>query len=185
MEYLKRAKYKVFITSESVNIDKNDLSYDEVISLLENLIATQHENDELILETRNALNNGFGFYGVTRSKFNFQVSASRDYVVDESALQTCPARFNTLGPWERKENIDTWNTSGEDKVCSFCGSLKPSRVIELVKEHGLNIIEPGKTGKYYVHRGDVPNAGFGGIKFYTYHFSPEQISEYNDFVTIK
>jgi hypothetical protein len=66
--------------------------------------------------------------------------------------QTCPRRMNDWGPWERAENLDTWEKRGgiigQEKIglgCSFCGSLHPDRFMELVREGWV----VGPTDKSY------------------------------------
>lgn len=84
--------------------------------------------------------------------------------------QTCPRRMTEFGPWDRAENLDEWDKVGDDTVCSFCGSLHPDRVLELVREHGPWVIEcTTKSYKWYLRREGIINAGFGGLKYYRHH----------------
>ncbi|HYC27881.1 MAG TPA: hypothetical protein VEB42_03680, partial [Chitinophagaceae bacterium] len=101
-------------------------------------------------------------------------------LIDTGEVQTCPRRMNEFGPWKHEENLDTWKIRGEDKCCSFCGSVHPERVIELVKQHGPQIIQTTDKGyKFYISRPEVPNASFGGIKTYLQHWSEDQVAQYN------
>lgn len=54
--------------------------------------------------------------------------------------QTCPRRMTDWGPWQREEDLDTWDLKhgviGQGDIgpgCSFCGSLHPDRFMELVR----------------------------------------------------
>lgn len=87
--------------------------------------------------------------------------------------QTCPRRMSEVGPWEYKEGLDTWEQVGNDRVCSFCGSLHPEdfeavlkRVIE---DETCSILQSDKSYKVYVNRPEVPNASAGAIKYYKQH----------------
>lgn len=68
-------------------------------------------------------------------------------------MHTCPRRMSDWGPWERTEGIDEYAIGrgglvGQDAVgpsCSFCGSLEPSRFMELVREGWV----VGPTDKNY------------------------------------
>ena len=76
-----------------------------------------------------------------------------------AAKQTCPRRMTDFGPWERAENLDTWDKRGggivgQEKIgpgCSFCGSLHPDRFMELVRE-GWVVGPTDKGYKAYLGR---------------------------------
>lgn len=66
--------------------------------------------------------------------------------------------MSDFGPWQRTENLDTWTTGhgvvGQDSVgrsCSFCGSLRPDRFMELVRE-GWSVGPTDKNYKAYLAR---------------------------------
>jgi hypothetical protein len=65
--------------------------------------------------------------------------------------QTCPRRLSDLGPWERDENLDTWDIREQmheglrARHCSFCGSLHPDDFMALVKDGWI----VGPTDKSY------------------------------------
>jgi len=100
--------------------------------------------------------------------------AGEGHVSALGLVQTCPARMNSVGPWECAEGLDRWEFRGQDLVCSFCGSMHPARFRELVLLAGQVDspiqITAGKAGKFYISQPSVPNATVGGIKFYTYHY---------------
>lgn len=102
----------------------------------------------------------------------------------EGETQTCPKRMVEWGPWERKEELDAWVKRGDDRVCSFCGSIHPQELLKICKQvNGLNIFlerkgSQGPIQKIYIFRDDVANASEGAIKFYTIHlysFPKEQL----------
>jgi len=127
---------------------------------------------------------------IYRSRYNGQEPISKEdyspccscrglgHVSAPGLVQTCPARMQGLGPWDREEGLDRWYFRGQDLVCSFCGSIHPARFRELValvcQEDSQVTISQGKPGKMYVNRPDVPNASVGGIKFYVYHYEFEE-----------
>lgn len=77
------------------------------------------------------------------------------------AKQTCGRRMIEYGPWERKENLDTWQADRWDRkdnrwnwpwkprTCSFCGGIHPEDAIKLLKE-GWEIETTGKSYKRYL-----------------------------------
>lgn len=87
--------------------------------------------------------------------------------------QTCPRRMQEIGPWEHKTNLDTWETVGNDRCCSFCGSMHPEdfeRVCELaISDDTTRIEQSTKSYKVYIHRDGIRNAKEGAIKYYKAH----------------
>ena len=86
------------------------------------------------------------------------------------------------GPFKSGRGLDRWQRfkSNGNRVCSYCGSLHPDDLFDLVKKCGdapedaaygmVPEIEPSdKSYKIYVHQPGVRNAHEGGIKFYTQH----------------
>lgn len=76
---------------------------------------------------------------------------------------------------------DKWVQWGDDRVCSYCGSLHPEEFINFLKDaidptkprHYLG--ETTKGHKVYIHRPNVSNASEGAIKFYGWH-TPSPLS---------
>lgn len=65
-----------------------------------------------------------------------------------------------------------WEKRGDDRCCSYCGSMHPDDVREFLKtvDHIENmVVETTKRYKFYINRKGVVNASQGGIKFYTWH----------------
>lgn len=74
----------------------------------------------------------------------------------------------------------TWKSIGRWRKCCHCGSMHPEDVIRAVMEYGAQIIEStDKFYKRYIRLPGVSNASEGPIKFYTQHFSKENIKKYN------
>lgn len=92
--------------------------------------------------------------------------------------QTCPRRMLGLGPWEREENLDTWDIRDQfangviARHCSFCGSLHPDSFMQGVLE-GWEIIPTDKNYKAYIR-----DQGGKETKFYFDHLSQEQQQEF-------
>ena len=107
----------------------------------------------------------------------------RELVDSLTEPMTCPSRVREQGPWERKEGLDHWEkfkAAHGNRVCSFCGSLHPDDMFELVKQSAeapenavdgsvVEIDPSDKSYKIYVRQPGVRNAHEGGIKFYTWH----------------
>lgn len=85
---------------------------------------------------------------------------------DPTMRQTCPSRMGQMGPWERKENLDFWETHrwgpyysagtmkwpdgfAKPRTCSFCGSVHPEDAIKLL-EAGWEA-EHAKSYKRYLN----------------------------------
>ncbi len=92
---------------------------------------------------------------------------------------TCPRRMMEYGPWERKENLDSWQNRQAlangivDLHCSFCGSLHPSVFLSLV-EAGAEVTPTDKSYKAYI------NYEGKETKFYFQHLSQDQILKFID-----
>jgi hypothetical protein len=101
--------------------------------------------------------------------------------------QTCPRRGGEIGPWERGENLDTWDIREQmhkglqARHCSFCGSLHPDDFMRLVKE-GWQI---GATDKSYKAYLGSPEGRSQETKFYFQHLSVEQRREFVDLYNAK
>ena len=182
-ELLKKALFEVKLEiGKDVIVDKTDLSYDEAMSICTVALVEHNENKDFVNRLTECMRN-FGFQGVGGGGgANIRISA---YMPREKTgiVQTCGRRMRDFGPWKHEENLDEWNKIGNDLICSFCGSLHPDRVIELIKEHGFGIVSPSdKSYKWYIHQPNTPNASFGGIKYYRYHDTDEFINKYNELV---
>ncbi|MCV0398532.1 MAG: hypothetical protein K5785_00900 [Nitrosarchaeum sp.] len=87
----------------------------------------------------------------------------------------CPRRINEIGPWNYQEDdSDHW----KDDCCSFCGSINPDKVIELIKS-GYTITRTDKNYKIYLNYPSHVKAPNGSGKVYLMHFSREQIDQLN------
>lgn len=100
---------------------------------------------------------------------------------------TCGRRLDQYAPGvlvhgKLIEHQDCWQKfkANGNRVCSYCGSLHPEDMFELVKAcadapedapyNSVPEVEPSdKAYKIYVHQPGVRNAHEGGIKFYTQH----------------
>lgn len=140
----------------------------------------ESSKDEQLLKHLGDVIRLFGFMGYYGGNgYSIRVSASLPRI-ETGEKQTCGRRMADFGPWQREENLDTWCLIGNDKICSFCGSLHPDRVIELIKEHGWGIVERStKSYKIYINQPNVPNASFGGIKYYRHHDTDKFIEDWN------
>lgn len=178
---MKDALYDVEITSPAgtlVSLEQAD--YDTAVSAF-NAILTSTKDDKL-REMLQSCERSFGFGGQSHGDYRARVYASLP-TVDTGEKQTCGRRRYDIGPQDRTEGLDTWVMRGNDKCCSYCGSLHPDRVLELAREHGTSIIETTDKGyKWYVKQPNVPNAMFGGIKYYRQHDTQEFLDELNNLV---
>lgn len=88
---------------------------------------------------------------------------------DPAAIQTCPSRMSDLGPWEHEEGLDRWELVGQERCCSFCGSIHPEDVNSLLDLDNVNVEVSDNRYKAYIRRSGVSNASEGGIKYYVWH----------------
>ena len=99
----------------------------------------------------------------------------------------CPRREESPLTSSRFPGADHWQKfkSNGNRVCSYCGSLHPDDMFELVRlsanapedaaYRSVVEIEPTDKGyKIYVHQPGVRNASEGGIKFYTQHLPRDE-----------
>lgn len=180
-ELLKEAKFDVEIkTPSGLNIKEKEMSYGAAMALCEHVLE-QNPDDETLQEQLSSCMNHFGFQGFGGAGgYSISISAYKpSYDTDE--VHQCPSRES--GPWNYPET-DTWKIIGKDKCCSYCGSIHPDRVLELINEHGFKVINRSdKQHKWYIEQPNVPNASFGGIKYYRWHDTEEFIKGYNELVT--
>mgnify|MGYP001592237993 FL=1 len=178
-----RERFDVKIKTKKINIDIKKLSKQTALDLV-NGILKDNPQDDYIKENLPSIIDNFGFMGTSQGENQISISGYMPRIETEE-IQTCQRRIKDFGPWERKENLDKWIMIGDDKCCSFCGSMHPDRVIELIKLNGLEVVEPStKQYKWYIKQKNVPNASYGGIKYYRYHDTPEFIKEYNELVEL-
>lgn len=168
MGHRKDALYKVEIkTPKGVRVKLEDVNYEPAFAVCESL-RDGSEDPKLTQMLVKCIAN-FGFTSISSGEYRVNISAYLP-VTGTGEAHTCGGHQAAAGS---QDNLDTWRLIGKDKVCSYCGSLHPERVLELVKEHGLGVLEPStKSYKWYVTRRDVPNALFGGIKYYRWHDTP-------------
>ena len=99
--------------------------------------------------------------------------------IESLERQRCGRRddFGRSATQSEVDNVDTWRKSGKHIKCSYCGSLHPMDVIEIIKEHGFQSRSGSdKDYKWYIKNGD------GGIKYYRQHDTKEFIDAYNALV---
>lgn len=88
-------------------------------------------------------------------------------------VQSCPRRLQEFGPWDHKENLDTWEERGNGyRQCSFCGGMHPEDAIKFVTE-GKAVDPTTKPYKRYILGVSGPG------KLYVMHFSDDQVKRFN------
>lgn len=114
-------------------------------------------------------------------EFEKEFVAISEEEVNKLERQRCPRREEGVFSLEKDPLPDFWDVRANgDKTCSFCGSLHPESVIEILKKNGFGCIERStKNYKWYINRPEVHNAGGGGIKYYRQHDTEKFIAEYN------
>ena len=177
-----KEKFDVEIKTPVFVISAKGISKAEALELCEKTLA-DYPHDEKLQEHLGKCMKMFGFMGSSGDGYSVNISGYMP-TIKTGEKQTCPNRMESFIA-QRKENIDEWEMRGDDKCCSYCGSIHPDRVLELIKEKGFGIIErTDKDYKWYVNRSGVPNASYGGIKYYRWHDTGEFIKQYNELVKI-
>lgn len=177
-ELVKEATFDVEIkTPSGYKLEEKGIEYMKARALCEKALA-ENPNDELLQEQLLLCIDSFGFRGFGGGGgYSITINAYRP-MVETGEEHLCPERME--GPFNLPEK-DTWRMIGKDKCCSYCDSLHPDRVLELVKEQGFGIIEQTIKGyKWYINQKNVPNASFGGIKYYRAHDTKEFIDGLNE-----
>lgn len=131
-----------------------------------------------------ACERSFGFGGMSGRGYDATCYSELPRV-PTGEMHRC-GRRNEGGPMSqsKEENPDEWILRGDDKICSYCGSVHPMRLIELIKQRGFGLINPSdKNYKWYLNRPEIRNAGFGALKYYRQHDTPEFIAAYNELVS--
>lgn len=89
----------------------------------------------------------------------------------------CPRRAQEVGAgtgvFFLKDGKDYWRN---DHTCTYCGSLKPEKVLELLKDGAKHERASGKNYKGYLSHKSLDR---GRDKFYIHHFTADQIMELN------
>lgn len=168
------------IKSPSAFIDLKGVPEENARKCAESIMDST--NDKKLKEMIQGALSSFGFSG--NSHGEYEVSTSLYFPREKTGeMMTCGRRMTEFGPWKRNENLDEWIKVGEDRVCSFCGSLHPRDVINIIKEHGPQQIKPTTKGyKMYVSRPGVANASLGGIKYYRQHDDENFVKDFNQLV---
>jgi hypothetical protein len=177
-ELLKKARFNVSLKCGDHEVKVDNISYDSALALFEDFYQ-QHGDNEDIQRAYSSVKRSFGFMSSSGPGYDISISAGLPRIKGTEP-QTCGRRMSELGPWKREDGLDTWNKIGEDRVCSFCGSMHPEDLLALIKQKGMNVVQGTDKGyKFYVSRPEIPNASFGAIKYYTHHNTPEFVEEYN------
>jgi len=200
-DLLIKAKFKVKITldkdytneKDGIELEEIGLNLEEALSIVKRFVALRLSSSRE-MEFWEMMGDGFGYKKFGLGHFYFAITAYFDKIHLLDQKQTCPSRMDKNGKGEHIENIDYWIMIGEDKCCSYCRSIHPDRVIELIKMYGPKIIGSSKlsgdertfiAGKKtgykvsVINRPDVIAYEFGGVEFYSSHFNKEQIEIYN------
>lgn len=96
----------------------------------------------------------------------------------EILKHVCPRRVADQGPFQYPDS-DIWNVESGNLMCSYCGSLHPDYVLEMMRL-GVELIPTDKNYKIYVRVFGVLEG-----KFYFQHFSMEQKQEFIDLYNYK
>ncbi len=129
-----------------------------------------HESGDYILRGLFSLGEGYRQHKYETEK---QYQVIDKSIVDAIEKQSCPQNYqNKFGI------IDYWQLRGGVPCCSFCGSIKPSFMFEMIDKHTMKIV--GSTTKSYKRYVTIPDVGM--YKLYTQHLMPAFVEKYNSYV---
>lgn len=78
---------------------------------------------------------------------------------------TCPRRIDAA---RLSGHVDSYRKRGSSEAaCSYCGSISPARLLEILSEGGA-VSPTDKNYKLYVK--GPPDTEYPHMKFYTHHF---------------
>lgn len=129
-EHDPRERFDIQIKTDNMNIDLEGLTRISALNYVNGLLK-ENPFDEYLQENLPVVISGFGFVSVGGDGKSISIKGYLPHT-DTGEKHTCGRRITDFGPWERTENIDTWMMVGADKKCSFCGSMHPDRVLELI-----------------------------------------------------
>lgn len=158
--------FSIEVNTNTLKLNHKDLNFLEFVNILSLIYGQNEEIDNHIDSTL------LGYGGSNK----ISTSAYRKRIKGEET-HLCPRRSES--PFSPSD-MDSWDKIGEDRVCSYCGSLHPEDLNKLIKEQGIKILERSSKGyKFYIHRSNIKNAGQGAIKFYAQHWRhyPELMEE--------
>lgn len=103
---------------------------------------------------------------------------------DEDDKLVCPRRIETPPHFlERLGPHDKWVDRGTyGECCSFCGSMSPASLFELMTVYGVELGPTDKDYKVYI-KPDVSGVRDG--KFYFQHFSEEDMHQFIDILNAR
>jgi len=174
-------KFKVKIKTANFKIEFKDATREQAEKIVDGIVALFVE-DKFVQESYDSIKgNNFGFCSISNSGNEFSVSAYLpEHVVNKEKTISCGSRISQ-GRATAGVNEDCWEQRGPNKCCSYCGSASfedfmsiADKVIAGEKDYGIEKTDKGY--KFYIQQPQVPNAGFGAIKFYTWH-APEGLSK--------
>lgn len=180
--------FEIKSTKSKIDIKLEKMPYNEAYEYIKNLVE-DHPEDEFLQDARKEGDkNRFGFYGHSHGPDKrWSVSADMPRIKGTETFVCPEVRSATMAIQVEHGNKATWDKIGEDRVCSYCGSIHPDDLLELIKKYGFGVV--GGTTKDYkwyvgmnssVRRPNIPNAGFGAIKYYRWHDTDEFIAKYNE-----
>lgn len=168
-QVLEQASFDVLIKRPGkVYADIKNISYTTAQSLCKDII--EKCNDQKLADQLAMCMESFGFRGYAGDGYDITISAyNHQNILPEK--HCCKSRVQQ--PTE-KDNEDVWIKRGNDIVCGYCGSaswdtFKQAIEDVLNEKEDCGIERSDKKHKYYIQNPTVPNAGFGAIKFYTWH----------------
>lgn len=130
----------------------------------------------------------FGYMSSSGGEYSFHLNT---YLPIEKGTEfhTCPRGAEVFGPLADRAKESTWDKIGEDRVCSYCGSLHPEdfeKIVDLCIESNGEKAEidlSDKGYKIYARRKETVNASQGGIKFYTMHIGVIEEPQKSEYIT--
>lgn len=179
-------KFKIEISGTGI-VSVNEHGINEIKARdIINQLKEKHKNNLVFVRILQSCEMSFGFSSFSGEGYQVSISGYRERIKTD-IRHRCARRNENPNPnfmiseGGTVDAPDIWEKIGDDLVCSYCGSLHPDNVLTLIKEKGFSVLEfSTKPYKWYIKRKDVPNASYGGIKYYRQHDTPEFVDALNE-----
>ncbi len=121
--------FSIKVNTDTLKLNHKDLNFLEFVNIL-SLIYGQNE------EINNHIDSTLLGYGGSNV---INTSAYRKRIKGEE-IHLCPRRSES--PFSPSD-MDSWDKIGEDRVCSYCGSLHPEDLNKLIKKQEVEVARFG------------------------------------------
>lgn len=168
------------ITPSGEEYGVKNLDYESAIGSWNSLLESTE--DPILKEKMKEIGKSFGVMGAYWKGYQIRTGAIMP-TTQGTERHWCPRRSEGGPGRSIAKDGDHWDKFPDGKrTCSYCGSLHPDDMLQLMEEHGLSCIDPSdKRYKWYLSSPvRAVNASLGPIKYYRMHDTPELVSKLSE-----